>query len=243
MCFVVGPGPGPKLGPFLSGQAVLQAELAARRLESAVSELHEAKHRAGKLGEELQNAAATLQDMEGAQPLLATRHHRGDFDAVAISRLLPDVFPSEKEAADAMDLYATSKYNAYKGSTWVPGSHWPSETIGAILKQRGIGFILAFSRKSQPRKKIDAAIANIIKNNDRVFIDGLITTTKSVHVYDPENSFGKAAKNIMSSRIQRSPHQCPLHINWFSAQINFLKRRWNSCVSAHFYPCSQPSYG
>ncbi|XRB08942.1 hypothetical protein NFJ02_37g94970 [Pycnococcus provasolii] len=96
-----------------------------------------------------------------------------------------------------MDLYATSKYNAYKGSTWVPGSHWPSETIGAILKQRGIGFILAFSRKSQPRKKIDAAIANIIKNNDRVFIDGLITTTKSVHVYDPENSFGKAAKNHM----------------------------------------------
>ena len=94
-----------------------------------------------------------------------------------------------------MDLYATSKYNAYKGSTWVPGSHWPSETIGAILKQRGIGFILAFSRKSQPRKKIDAAIANIIKNNDRVFIDGLITTTKSVHVYDSENSFGKAAKN------------------------------------------------
>ena len=135
--------------------------------------------------------------MEGAQPLLATRHHRGDFDAVALSRLLPDVFPSEKEAADAMDLYATSKYNAYKGSTWVPGSHLPSETIGAILKQRGIGFILAFSRKSQPRKKIDAAIANIIKNNDRVFIDGLITTTKSVHVYDPENSFGKAAKNHM----------------------------------------------
>ena len=76
-------------------------------------------------------------------------------------------------------------------------AHWPSETIGAILKQRGIGFILAFSRKSQPRKKIDAAIANIIKNNDRVFIDGLITTTKSVHVYDPENSFGKAAKNHM----------------------------------------------
>ena len=34
-------------------------------------------------------------------------------------------------------------------------------------------------------------------NNDRVFIDGLITTTKSVHVYDPENSFGKAAKNHM----------------------------------------------
>ena len=135
--------------------------------------------------------------MEGAQPLLATRHHRGDFDAVALSRLLPDVFPGEKEAADAMDLYATSKYNAYKGSTWVQGSHWPSETIGKILKQRGIGFILAFSRKSQPRKKIDAAIANIIKNNDRVFIDGLITTTKSVHVYDPENSFGKAAKNHM----------------------------------------------
>ena len=37
----------------------------------------------------------------------------------------------------------------------------------------------------------------IIKNNDRVFIDGLITTTKSAHVYDPENSFGKAAKNHM----------------------------------------------
>ncbi|XRB01897.1 hypothetical protein NFJ02_13g12490 [Pycnococcus provasolii] len=77
-------------------------------------------------------------------------------------------------------------------SAW--DAHWPSETIGAILKQRGIGFILAFSRKSQPRKKIDAAIANIIKNNDRVFIDGLITTTKSVHVYVPTIEFLTAAE-------------------------------------------------
>ena len=68
-----------------------------------------------------------------------------------------------------------------------------------VWKERGIGFTLAFSRKSQPRKKIDAAIANIIKTNDLVFIDGLITLTKLVHVYDPQNfGKGKAAKKFKS---------------------------------------------
>ncbi|XRB20951.1 hypothetical protein RI054_26g108000 [Pseudoscourfieldia marina] len=45
-----------------ASEEMREAELAARHLERAVSELHEAKQRAGKLAEELQNAAAALQD-------------------------------------------------------------------------------------------------------------------------------------------------------------------------------------